>query len=268
MDIAFFAILGFLGICAFTWIWRRIRANRELKWAERAQVGSDVALAIAGIIALFTYVGQLYQMRKSNEAARAAAYAAMDSADAALAELRPWIKIQNAELRGGIRPIKTLMFHSPLTGDAVRPTLQFKVSVVNVGHSVAQDVEVWPEFFFGKFISDKWHDAVTQEQKRFCQSVANRTPSGAARLVFPSESSEQNLSVDEIVSDTYIGSSMAQNAASLIVCVNYRGTPRTQFQTQAWFGLYEDNSTLIQIGTDVDSNRLKLIRDENGDHAN
>ena len=60
---------------------------------------------------------------------------------------RPWIKITTVELRPGIAPIKTLMFHWPLTGAEVPPILQVKVSLLNVGHSPAQNVEAVPEFF-------------------------------------------------------------------------------------------------------------------------
>jgi len=56
------------------------------------------------------------------------------------------------------------------------------------------------------------------------------------------------------------------SAAALIICVSYKGVPQRS-QTQAWFGLYEDKSILIKIGTDMNASRLKLIRDETGDHA-
>jgi hypothetical protein len=56
---------------------------REFRWVERAQIGSNVVLAVVGIIALCIYYGQLSEMRKSSTAAQDAANAAKNAANTA-----------------------------------------------------------------------------------------------------------------------------------------------------------------------------------------
>lgn len=179
------------------------------------------------------------------------------------ATTRPWVKINTIELRKGAGPIKTLMFHFPPTGTETGPMLQTHVTFANVGHSVAQGVEAEAELFSGEFMSDKWHDVVTKEQGRFCDSVIDRTPSSAATIVFPSDPSEVFMGVGGLPLKKD-----SRNATALIICINYQGGLKMHYQTQAWAGLYEDNSIFIAPGVDVDLNRLRLIREANGDHAN
>lgn len=199
------------------------------------------------------------------------AEAAKRQAEAASAALRPWIKIGDVELRPSVGPAKTLTFHWPLTGALMPPMLQVRVPIVNVGHSPAQNVEVFSEVFFGKFRSDKWYEVVTQEQQRFCRSAINRTPSGAAQFVFPSDPLEENLGVGGEIHELDImhqPDRPASIAASLILCVNYRTAGSVPYQTQARYGLYEDNQVYITVGADMDAGRLRLIREPNSDHAN
>src|ERR1700719_66800 len=54
---------------------------REFRWVEIAQIGSNVVLAVVGVIALCIYSGQLDEMRKSSKAAKDAADAAKQSAE-------------------------------------------------------------------------------------------------------------------------------------------------------------------------------------------
>lgn len=247
------------------------------KW-HAVSINNKLIVIFAGLTAIATilYSGfagwQLYEIHSGSKDTHALAEAAKSQAEIASTGLRPWIKITSIELRPGIGPIKTLGFHWPLTGATVPPVLQVKVSMLNVGHSLAQDIEVWPELFFGKFESDKWHDVVTNEQQRFCKSVIDRKPTGAANIVFPSDSSESNMGVGGIVHDADIihrpDNPASYSAASLILCVNYKGVGSIPYQTQAWSGLYEDNQVLITVGLDADAGRLRLIREPNGDHAN
>jgi prefoldin subunit 5 len=252
---------------------RHYDLQNSLRWATWCAFGA--AVIYAGIAA-FTYcqISKQYpELKKSADAAKAAAdqlskqypelqksaEAAKNAADTAYASIRPWIKIDSVELVQATGPIKTLMFHWPLTEKAVPPTIQVRPSIINVGHTVAQDAEVFGELFFGKFASDKWYDVVTREQKRYCESMANRTPSSASRIVFPSDRWESNFG---------IGSSLTHSAASLILCVNYRGVSPDRFQTQARFSVLEDKVLLIELGTDTDATRLSLGREPSGDHAN
>jgi prefoldin subunit 5 len=265
---------------------RHYDVQNSIRWATWCAFGA--AVIYAGIAA-FTYsqISKQYpELKKSADAAKEAADqiskqypelqksadAAKSAADAAYASIRPWIKIENVELVQATGPIKTLMFHWPLTGKTVPPMIQIKASLVNVGHSVAQDAEVSGELFFGRFASDKWYDVVTREQKRFCGSMANRTPSSASQIVFPSDRWESNMGIGGIVHEADImrtpGSSLTHSAASLILCVNYRGITSDRFQSQARVSVFEDKAILIELGTDTDATRLSLVREPNGDHAN
>jgi hypothetical protein len=244
------------------------------KQADAAKVQSEQAKAQTKKMAeSLTKTDAL--IKNATEQARAMkklAEAAKRQAEIASVGLRPWIKITAIELRPGMGSIKTLGFHWPLTGAAIPPMLQVKVSMLNVGHSPAQDVEVIPELFFGKFTSDKRHNIVSNEEQRFCKSVIDRLPTAAASVVFPSDPSEIYLGAGGTVQDSDItrvlGSPTPSSAASLILCINYKGAGSVSYQTQALSGLYEDNQILIPIGLDVDADRLRLIREPNGDHAN
>jgi hypothetical protein len=216
--------------------------------------------------------GQERIMEKTLPIVGEQAIAAKSAADAAYASIRPWIKIESVELVQANDEIKTLMFHFPLTGRTMPPMIQTKVSLVNVGHSVAQDAEVFCELFFAKFESETWYEVVTQEEQRYCQSVIDRTPSAAARIAFPSDSWESNNGIGGIIRETDImrtaGSPVTHAAASLILCVNYRGFTSDRLQTQARFSVAEDRSLLIELGNDTDASRLHLVREPRGDHAN
>src|ERR1017187_4478006 len=223
--------------------------EQKKHWLEYAKFG----LEVLGFFVLCVYAYFTIQIYCAN---RKAADAAKSAADTAAAGLRPWIKITSVELRGGIGPIKTLMFHWPLTGQAVPPILQFKVSVTNIGKSVAQDVEVIPELFFGKFESDKWHRTGSLEQDRFCRSVMNRK-AGDTRTIFPGDPFDWQMGVGGIIGDADAMPSPGGRrtvAGLLILCVNYRGG-----QTQSSFGLYENNSIHIPVGVDADLPNLRLI---------
>lgn len=227
---------------------RQYRTQRSIKHAAWSAFAA--AVIYAGIAA--------YQAKEM----RRATIAAQRSADAAYTELRPWVKITDLKLRDGGGPIKTLMFHQFPGGPLIPPFLQVNVSVVNVGHTVAQDAEVFPELFTGVFDSSHWYDIVTKEEHRFCDSIADRREhTGASAVVFPSDSKDWNVGAGgtlNVPADNF--------AAAFIVCVNYRGIPGSKFQTQAWYGLYEDRS--VRIGnTDMDASHLQLIRNEAGDHA-
>jgi len=172
---------------------------------------------------------------------------------------RPWVKITGIDLRSGIGPVKTLMFHFPPTRARMSPQLQVKVTVKNIGNSVAQDIEVVPILFFGDFVSDKWHDVVIGEEDKVCRNrqVASE---GSGQIVFPSETRDWNMGIGGIKPPH-------DEAAELILCVNYRGAPETQYQTRAAAGLYERNNVIIPNATDADASILRLIRDPTADHA-
>lgn len=209
------------------------------------------------------------------------ANAARSAADTASSSLRPWIKVTGVDLRpgvGGDSGIKTLMFHWPKSGLQVfpqyagkelPPMLQVEVSIENVGHSPAENIEIVPEMFFHKFDSNKWHDNIAKEEERFCSSVKSRATGPDAVVVFPSEPTKNDMGLSGIAksSDITMIDGIRYSSAALLFCVNYTGEAGIRYQTQAWYGLYEDNNISIPLGLDVNADRLRLIREANGDHA-
>jgi hypothetical protein len=262
-----------------------------LRWAKTAVIMSGVAAFIVcgqwwemhegGVDTRNLAIAagkQADRMKELTDQATVAADAAKSAAVTASAGLRPWIKITGVDLRPGIEDMKTLMFHWPpsgikhfpqLAGKELPPMLQLKVSMLNIGHSPATDVEVVPEFFFHKFSTGKWHDEVVSEENRFCKSVAKQPPSGGARISFPSDPLEDNMGLSGVIkdSDITVDNGTRNISAAVLFCVNYKGLGDASYQTQAWFGLYEDNQISIPIGVDTNSEHLRLIREENGDHA-
>jgi cell division protein FtsL len=246
------------------------KKKNEFSGFERSTLRWTIVIVAVNALTCLFIALQWYEIKSGSadthtlaEQAKKQATAAEMSANAAYAELRPWMRIMDVQLRGGKDPIETLMFHWPLTGKPVAPMLQVKVSAFNVGHSVAQNAEVFPELFFGTFEADKWHDVVTQEERRFCQSVMNRREQARdMAVIFPSDSKDWYIGVGGTMQEPN-----HKAASALIVCVNYTSVATNNLQTQAWFGLYERRSVLIDLGTDVNATELQLIRDESGDHA-
>jgi hypothetical protein len=229
-------------------------ANPKRGWWDKGKPFFEAT----GVVALCVYTGFTAAMYFVN---KEAADAAKSAADTAAASIRPWLKIKSIDLRPGIGPIKTLMFHWPLTGAQAPPGLQLKVSLENLGHSVAQDIVVDEKLFFGKFTNTGWHDLVTQEEEQACRASKIQPPSSAINaVVFPSETLDSYGVPGALYPEE-------GSAAAVIVCVNYRGAPGTRYQTQAWSGLYENQYIIIPIGVDADVSVLRLIREQSGDHA-
>jgi hypothetical protein len=213
-----------------------------------------VWIEVIALGALFWYTHYAGQQA---DAAIRAAKAAKSAADTAVTSLRPWIKIDSIELRSAIGPMKALMFHWPITGELTPPTLQVKISLENVGHSVAEGIKVNPTLFFARF-NDHWRSATIEQQKKFC-SLEYRTDEEG--MLFPSDSS-----------DWYGGlgapTPAESSAAVVIVCVNYSGAPGTNYHTEARATLRENDSVVIPIGVDAGAPSLRLEREMSGDHAN
>jgi hypothetical protein len=264
-------------------------AKQQSKKIFGLSVDRFVELFFAGVlvivnIALWIYTGDLAKQARDQSALNAhqlqvatvntaaairSADAAKNSADATIVGIRPWIKITNVELRPSVGPIKTLMFHWPTDGREVPPTLQFKVTLNNIGHSVAENRQVIPELFFAPFKDNVWGHEIVREQERLCGTNRAHEPDSTASIIFPGESDEVYMGIGGIVHQEDIFSDSAGRkaaAAVLIVCVNYMGSG-IHYQSQARFGIYENNSILLPINVDADAKSLKLIRDPSADRA-
>jgi len=220
--------------------------NHEIRerWTLRVQWAT-----FAAVVAYATInYRQLTEIHKQNEIAAAG--------------LRPWLKVTSIDLSPGVGPLKTLMFHSLLTGIQTGPYLLYKVSVENVGHLVAQDVAPRADLFVAQIDGNGLYDKVATEEARFCDSVARDT-SGGIKIVFPSDSFDVNGGVGG-------GPYPAQSdtAVFLIVCITYSGGPGTEYQTRALSRLSEKGDhAVISTGAEEDASDLRLDRDPTGDHA-
>lgn len=125
---------------------------REFRWVEFAQIGSNVVLAIVGIIALCIYNGQLTEMRKASKAAQDSADAATSAAKTADATL----KVAKQQFRIEERPYiyaspepagptinaqndRALLVTTQQDGSV---TVVWHVGIINSGKSSAKDVIV------------------------------------------------------------------------------------------------------------------------------
>jgi hypothetical protein len=227
-------------------------------------------------------VDQTVAQVKSAEATETAARAAEKAANVADAGLRPWIKIENVELgpgAGGEGGIHTLMFHWPksglsafpqFAGKELPPQLQIQVDLSNIGHSPATDIRIVPEFYFHHFDGNKWSNDILSEQRRFCGLMARNNGTPTNTIEFPNEPLKDSMGIGSIPikpEDITTQEGARFSSAAVLLCVQYKsGT--VKYQTQTWFGLYEDRHIAIPIGNDVDMDRLELIREPSGDHAN
>lgn len=116
---------------------------RKVRWVEPAQIGINVTLVVVGIIALWIYTAQLYEMRKSNKAAQDAADAAKSAAETAQNALkideRAWLQFEmigdTAPNTQGVVPGLTLHLNPGL------PVLA-PVRFTNIGQTVARHIHI------------------------------------------------------------------------------------------------------------------------------
>lgn len=255
------------------------RENRETTkhqdrnfWVQVA--GVAVVVIYAGVTARQACImnDTLKEIQKQTPKFTESADAAKNAADSASASIRPWIKITDVGFRQGIGSIKTLMFHWPVDtprlpgvpfpGTTTKPNLQDKIIIVNIGHSVAEDLQVFQDLYASKFDPVSWHSDVLREEKRFSAWALHSNPKDASMILFPSDSWEQDgtITTADVLGEGY--------AMALLVCVNYRDTSTATHQTQSWFGLYENSRILIDPKMDADASVLRLIREPSGDQAN
>lgn len=233
-----------------------------LEWLR----SNKTAIETLGLFVLIAYTSAAFwqgrEAKRSADAATIAADAAQSAADTAAAGLRPWLKINEVSLRHGSDAIPTLGFHWPLTGAPIPPMLQIKVSLDNVGHSVAQNIVPWPRLFFSTFSADGWEGRIVTAESRVCDGITSIVVPTGGRSAFPGDPIVFDMGASGLIPNR-----INAPAAELIVCVNYTGLGGKHFQTQARFGLYEDNSVYVYNGRDAQADRLRLIRDPAGDHA-
>ncbi len=170
--------------------------GREFRIAEKWVIGTNIALAIIGVVALCIYNGQLRVMRgqlgeiiKQYPELQKSADAAKTAAEIAELSERPWIKIVGIKTRGNNPIIPALSVqgfgHGPFPNGARQVTFQIAVTLKNIGHSVA-DITVDHELFL-----PLWKDyfaSIMAEGKSFCdKSWHIKSESPAKAVLFPDD---------------------------------------------------------------------------------
>ncbi len=187
--------------------------------------------------------------------------ATQQQANVADADLRPWLQISDVKIRPSVPMAASLMFHAPavLGGMLTGPSLLYDISIKNLGHSIAQGIGMTNELFYHSFDSGQWHDLVINEETETCKSSRSRMPPyGDGINLFPGESHDFLGNVGSVERP-------ANGAAALLICVDYDTPSGHQYQTRAWFGLYENREIVLPNDADADASILTLIREPSGD---
>ena len=255
---------------------RQADASRQIAANAATQAKATSDLAIAADEQADRTKDLADRMKEQAGYAKLSAEAAKSAADTAIAGIRPWIKIESVEMRsGGTGPIKTLMFHFLSLPKEYPPTLQMKTKVINIGQSVAQEMAPYVEVFLTGD-STNAYGIFANEEERFCKSVAGQRAGAAAVTTFPKEHFDWDMGAAGVIGGEYLTPTpqgpRRTASAAIIECINYRGAPGTNYQTQAIFLFWEKSppypSPTVFIGVDVDMADLEMRRDPNGDHAN
>jgi hypothetical protein len=186
---------------------------------------------------------------------------------------RPWIKIVNVETRGNNPMVPALSFQDAHNDfeHKLQATFQLKVSIKNIGHSVAE-IAVRPEVFFPLW--DNFGKSVPDEQKRFCDSDFGKARSGyyPSIVLFPDESFDWYGAGAQFIDSsntTHIGNT-AYVLPVAIVCTNYRleSLPNT-YQTSVVYEVFrkDNNTRFFEPGVGTPASKIFMIRDALDDRA-
>lgn len=210
--------------------------------------------------------------------------AAKTAADIAELSERPWIKIVEVTTHGNNLALPALSFQGYGYGffpnGNKQATLQLKVSLKNIGHSVAQvytDYELFlPIWDKPGEASGTYAETVATEQKKFCALSSKRTPFPMKFIVFPNEPSEWNGGVSQPITPQRVNQVPGQQwelgyvLPVAIVCINYRlGDSSKVYQTSAVYEVFDprDRTRFFAVGKDVIADRLLLERNPTKDEA-
>jgi hypothetical protein len=249
----------------------------EGKTKEHKNNGLEIYLAFiqtATMAAVIWYAiinsHMLDKMKESTEAAKTAS-------DIAELSQRPWIKIVDVQTHGDNSIIPALSFQG--YGYGVFPagnkqaTLQLKVSLKNIGQSVAQ-VYVDYELFFPAWDSSSYADAVRAEQKLFCSKSSEIDHSPVKFIVFPDDPLDWHGAISQPINEGNINH-VSENKEGVIlpvviICADYRlpNSPKT-YQTSVLYEVFHagDRSRFFTPGEDLPAKRLLLMRNPSADDA-
>jgi hypothetical protein len=187
---------------------------------------------------------------------------------------RPWIKITEVQTRGNGPIVPALSFQKGAGMPFQQATFQLKISLKNIGHSVA---EIAPRFHLFFPLWKDFDTAVTAEEKRFCQSDAGRAlpdyyPSA---ILFPDEPYDWYGAGAQLVDDNNINRFTETGETKfvipvVIVCANYRlKSLSSTYQTGAVYEVFrKDNRTrFFEAGVGVPADSIFLIRNQLKDFA-
>jgi len=238
--------------------------QKKRDWFDYVKFGAEI-IGLGVLIAYTTFAAlQWCEMKKATKATQTAAQAAADSVKTTQKQLelsaRPWITF-----RLGV----TGPFEFDGKGTA---HLKLRITVKNIGHSIAQGINVQAEMFPYSFKQSEFFQPIDR-QKKLCDPMRRDVPDEHTPGVtlFPDEEFTQNLgptiSKKEIdgtilpfpnTSDRYI-------APMLIGCIDYRFSFATEHHQSGFiYNVYRHNPAdpfhgySIQVNKTLPISRIRL----------
>jgi len=243
---------------------RAFANQKSIKRATWAAVGA--AVIYAGVAAC-----QAYQLREATEAAQISAEAANKQLE--LVD-RAWVKVTSVKVRSEKGKILALSFQdiSQVISDAkYQATLQIEINTANVGHSPALNVHVFPYLFITPFDADKFDQRVSAEEKRICDSFAERE---GGIIIFPSDTFTTFAGAIGVIHKealTHLPDKPETEFFTpvLIGCVDYQSQASPKHhQTRFVYEIFHAHGNLfLKPGEDISADKLQLVRIETDDYA-
>ncbi len=137
-------------------------------------------------------------------------------------------------------------------------------------------IDVSYDLFLASWSSTEFSTQMLQEEKRFCDLIANNKPSPATRFIlFPDEAFDRYGAAAAIVRPDSINQVKGMNTAGVIVpvvivCANYQLTGSTKiYQTRTLYEVFRsDNRTrFFDVGHGIPASQIFMQRDNNADDA-
>jgi hypothetical protein len=185
---------------------------------------------------------------------------------------RPWIKVTDVQTRGNDPVVPALSFQNSVGYQ--QATFQLKVSVKNIGHSVAE-IAVRYDLFLPLW--ENFDTSVTNKEKSFCDSEMGSARAGyyPSRILFPDETFDWYGAAAQIVSESNVNRSPTSGDAKwiipvVIVCANYRlKSLPSNYQSRAVYEVFrKDNRTrFFEPGVGMPADKIFLLRNDLKDFA-
>jgi hypothetical protein len=246
------------------------------KWFRRPEWWGALftgLLVFVGIVTAKLFLRQLGEMGTENNTAQK---------QLELSE-RPWIKLVDLKTLGNNSLIPALSFqgfgYGPFPQGNKQATFQIKISLRNIGHSLAF-VTADFELFLPAW-TDKFEDTLLDEEKRFCDTSAQKPPNKYLnRIVFPDEPLEwSGAGVQKVALPMLPGNVLNHIPEdpkgdyilpTVITCANYTFPGSSnRYQTRTLFIVVHQQTGIrfFKTAVDVPERDLRILRDDTADNA-